>query len=165
MSTLTLALRTRTFRSLRRHRNYRIFFTGQLVSLAGSWMQNVALAWLVIELSGSPLAHPAQQPSAGRRQHQPDAAAVLRGAHALHELQPLQPVDRPGQRRGRYALLGGQLAQVEARPRLDQPQERHLPARDAELLGLLAQPAGQPQQHRAKLVREHLGRNDNRTIH
>src|SRR5919108_4917198 len=56
MTTLALALRTRTFRSLRRHRNYRVFFTGQLVSLAGSWMQNVALAWLVIELSGSPLA-------------------------------------------------------------------------------------------------------------
>jgi MFS family permease len=56
MTTLAIALRTRTFRSLRRHRNYRIFFVGQLVSLAGSWMQNVALAWLVLELSGSPLA-------------------------------------------------------------------------------------------------------------
>ena len=56
MSTLTIALRTRTFRSLRVHRNYRIFFSGQLVSLAGSWMQNVALAWLVVELSHSPLA-------------------------------------------------------------------------------------------------------------
>lgn len=56
MSTLAVALRTRTFRSLRRHRNYRIFFTGQVVSLAGTWMQNVALAWLVLELSGSPLA-------------------------------------------------------------------------------------------------------------
>ena len=56
MTSLALALRTRTFRSLRTHRNYRIFFTGQLVSLAGTWMQNVALAWLVIELSGSPLA-------------------------------------------------------------------------------------------------------------
>jgi MFS family permease len=56
LRTFALALRTRTFRSLRRHRNYRIFFSGQLVSLAGSWMQNVALAWLVIELSGSPLA-------------------------------------------------------------------------------------------------------------
>src|SRR5574341_569295 len=56
MTTLAIALRTRTFRSLRRHRNYRIFFTGQLVSLAGTWMQNVALAWLVLELSGSPLA-------------------------------------------------------------------------------------------------------------
>ncbi len=56
MTTLAFALRVRTFRSLRRHRNYRIFFTGQLVSLAGTWMQNVALAWLVIELSGSALA-------------------------------------------------------------------------------------------------------------
>ncbi len=56
MTTLVFALRSRTFRSLRRHRNYRIFFTGQVVSLAGTWMQNVALAWLVIELSGSPLA-------------------------------------------------------------------------------------------------------------
>jgi MFS family permease len=56
MSTLAFTLRARTFRSLRRHRNYRIFFSGQLVSLAGTWMQNVALAWLVIELSGSALA-------------------------------------------------------------------------------------------------------------
>ena len=56
MTTIAFALKARTFRSLRRHRNYRIFFTGQVVSLAGTWMQNVALAWLVIELSGSPLA-------------------------------------------------------------------------------------------------------------
>jgi MFS family permease len=56
VTTLAIALRTRTFRSLRRHRNYRLFFAGQLVSLAGTWMQNVALAWLVLELSGSPLA-------------------------------------------------------------------------------------------------------------
>jgi MFS family permease len=56
MTSFAIALRTRTFRSLRRHRNYRIFFAGQLVSLAGSWMQNIALAWLVLELSGSPLA-------------------------------------------------------------------------------------------------------------
>ena len=56
MSTLVFTLKARTFRSLRRHRNYRIFFTGQLVSLAGTWMQNVALAWLVLELSDSALA-------------------------------------------------------------------------------------------------------------
>jgi MFS family permease len=56
MTTIAFALRTRTFRSLRRHRNYRIFFAGQVVSLAGTWMQNVALAWLVLSLSGSPLA-------------------------------------------------------------------------------------------------------------
>ena len=56
MSTVGLALQTRTFRSLRRHHNYRLFFGGQIVSLAGSWMQNVALAWLVLSLSRSPLA-------------------------------------------------------------------------------------------------------------
>src|SRR3972149_8034892 len=56
VTTIAFALRARTFRSLHRHRNYRIFFAGQVVSLAGTWMQNVALAWLVLELSGSPLA-------------------------------------------------------------------------------------------------------------
>jgi MFS family permease len=53
---LSIALRRRTFRSLRRHRNYRLFFAGQIVSVAGTWMQNIALAWLVIELSSAPLA-------------------------------------------------------------------------------------------------------------
>jgi MFS family permease len=46
----------RTFRSLRRHRNYRLYFSGQVVSVSGTWMQNIALAWLVIELSHSPIA-------------------------------------------------------------------------------------------------------------
>jgi MFS family permease len=50
------AIGNRAFLSLNLHRNYRVFFTGQVVSLAGSWMQNVALAWLVISLGGSPLA-------------------------------------------------------------------------------------------------------------
>jgi MFS family permease len=39
-------------RSLR-HRNYRLFFCGQLVSLTGTWMQNVAQSWLVYRLTGS----------------------------------------------------------------------------------------------------------------
>jgi MFS family permease len=56
VSTLAVTLRGRTFRSLRRHRNYRLFFVGQLVSVAGTWMQNIALAWLVIRLSHSALA-------------------------------------------------------------------------------------------------------------
>jgi MFS family permease len=46
----------RIFLSLRMHRNYRLFFTGQVVSLAGTWMQNIALAWFVVELTHSPLA-------------------------------------------------------------------------------------------------------------
>ena len=41
----------KTFASLRHHRNYRLFFVGQLTSVAGTWMQNIALAWLVIQLS------------------------------------------------------------------------------------------------------------------
>ncbi|HRZ37737.1 MAG TPA: MFS transporter [Candidatus Paceibacterota bacterium] len=41
-----------TFAALR-HRNYRLFFVGQLVSLIGSWMQNTAQGWLVYQLTGS----------------------------------------------------------------------------------------------------------------
>ncbi len=44
--------RTRTFASLS-HDNYRTFFFSQAVSLAGTWMQSVAMAWLVLQLTGS----------------------------------------------------------------------------------------------------------------
>ena len=37
------------------HRDFRVFWGGQLVSLIGTWMQSVAQSWLVLELSGSPL--------------------------------------------------------------------------------------------------------------
>src|SRR5512142_2429793 len=40
------------WRSLR-HRNYRLYLTGQLVSVCGTWMQQVALSWLVYRLTGS----------------------------------------------------------------------------------------------------------------
>ena len=56
MTAALLALNARTFASLRRHRNYRLFFTGQVISVSGTWMQNVALAWLVVELTHSPIA-------------------------------------------------------------------------------------------------------------
>jgi MFS family permease len=36
-----------------RHRNYRLFFSGQLVSLVGTWMQGIAESWLVYRLTGS----------------------------------------------------------------------------------------------------------------
>ncbi len=41
-----------TARALR-HRNYRLFFAGQLISLIGTWMQTVAQSWLVYRLTGS----------------------------------------------------------------------------------------------------------------
>ena len=56
MTAAILALRARTFASVRKHRNYRLFFTGQVISLVGTWMQNIALAWYVIELTHSAVA-------------------------------------------------------------------------------------------------------------
>ena len=44
---LSLALRAL------RHRNYRLFFSGQMISLTGTWMQSVAQSWLVYKLTGS----------------------------------------------------------------------------------------------------------------
>ena len=41
-----------SFRALR-HRNYQLFFGGQLISLIGTWMQSVAQSWLVYRLTGS----------------------------------------------------------------------------------------------------------------
>ena len=41
-----------TFSSLRT-RNYRLFFTGQLVSVSGTWMESVAQSFLVLQLTGS----------------------------------------------------------------------------------------------------------------
>jgi MFS family permease len=38
-----------------RHRNFRLFFGGQSISLIGSWMTNVATGWLVYRLTGSAL--------------------------------------------------------------------------------------------------------------
>jgi len=43
-----------TLRALR-HRNFQLFFSGQLISLIGTWMQTVAQAWLVYRLTKSPL--------------------------------------------------------------------------------------------------------------
>ncbi len=41
-----------SFRSLR-HRNYRLFFFGQGVSLIGTWMQQTAMGWLVYHRTNS----------------------------------------------------------------------------------------------------------------
>jgi MFS family permease len=51
-----LAANRRTFASLRKHRNYRLFFAGQVVSTIGTWMHNIAAAWLVLSLTHSAVA-------------------------------------------------------------------------------------------------------------
>src|SRR5580700_9131857 len=43
-----------TLRALR-HRNFQLFFSGQLISLIGTWMQSIAQDWLVYRLTGSSL--------------------------------------------------------------------------------------------------------------
>ena len=42
------------FRSLH-YRNYRLFFSGQSISLIGTWMQRIAMPWLVYQMTGSTL--------------------------------------------------------------------------------------------------------------
>ena len=46
------SLASSLWRSLR-HRNYRLYLTGQMVSVCGTWMQQVAQGWLVYRLTGS----------------------------------------------------------------------------------------------------------------
>jgi len=53
LATLRAQLRT-SFRALQ-HRNYRLYWTGQLVSLIGTWMQSVAQGWLMHRLTSSAL--------------------------------------------------------------------------------------------------------------
>src|SRR5690242_11597768 len=54
MSRMRESSRQRLTRALR-HRNYRLFFSGQSVSLVGTWITRVATSWLVYRLTGSEL--------------------------------------------------------------------------------------------------------------
>jgi MFS family permease len=45
-----------TFGSLRRHRNFRYFFGGSVVSFVGTWIQQIAAYWLILQLTGSAVA-------------------------------------------------------------------------------------------------------------
>ena len=56
MTQAFLRANRRTFTSLRKYRNYRLFFSGQVVSVSGTWMQNIATAWLILSLTHSPVA-------------------------------------------------------------------------------------------------------------
>ena len=53
---MTIGATLRTTEGLRafRHRNYRLFFAGQAISLVGTWMQQVAQGWLVLQLTNDP---------------------------------------------------------------------------------------------------------------
>ena len=50
---INISSRVKTiFRSLK-YRNYRLFFSGQSISLIGTWMQRIAMPWLVYHITGS----------------------------------------------------------------------------------------------------------------
>jgi MFS family permease len=53
-SAIWTTLRDTTFRSLR-HRNYRLYFFGQVISFTGSWMQSAALMWLAYDRTADPI--------------------------------------------------------------------------------------------------------------
>src|SRR5579871_1851435 len=52
----TALFKSRTFVSLRRHYNYRLYFSGQFLSLIGTWLLNAAMAWLVLQMTHSAFA-------------------------------------------------------------------------------------------------------------
>ena len=57
MTAAFLHFNTRAFVSVKKHRNYRLFFLGQAISLPGTWIQRFAQAWLVYSLTHhSPIA-------------------------------------------------------------------------------------------------------------
>src|SRR5919202_6058 len=56
MTAALLTTNRRAFSSLRKHRNYRLYFLGQAVSQTGTWIDKVAQAWLVLSLTHSAVA-------------------------------------------------------------------------------------------------------------
>ena len=56
MTAALLHFNGRAFASVRKYRNYRLFFLGQTISLPGTWMQRITQAWLILTLTHSPLA-------------------------------------------------------------------------------------------------------------
>ena len=118
---MSLANGTRVFR----HRNYRLYFGGQLVSLVGTWMQAVAQGWLVLQLTGRPVharrrRGDAVDPGHGARPvRRPDHRLPAQAADAdrdpgdqdgpgVRDVRPRR--DGPGRGAGRscvLALLGG----------------------------------------------------------
>ena len=56
MTAAILTINRRAFASLRKHRNYRLYFLGQAVSQTGTWIEKIAQAWLVLALTHSAVA-------------------------------------------------------------------------------------------------------------
>ena len=99
------------------------------------------------------------------REPKADAPPVVVGPDALEKPGALEPIDVPGHRGWRDPLLGRELGEREARAALDEPEERRLSCRDAELLRLLAELACEAKEHGAEVGRNGLGGKRNVTNH
>ena len=83
----------RTFRAIS-VRNYRLFFTGQVISVSGTWMQSVAQAYLILfVLHGTGMDVAIDGIPAGVAQRARKPMAVDAGLRIKHLLRRLDPVD------------------------------------------------------------------------
>ena len=96
-------------------------------------------------------AHAPQHPSALVREPKTDAAAVVGRAKSLDQARALEAVDVPGQRRRGDPLLGGELCERQARAPLDEPEQGRLTGGDPELLRLLPELTGEPEENGAEV--------------
>lgn len=82
-----------------RSRNYQLYFTGQVISLIGTWLQIVAQSWLVLELTNSAfyvgLVIAAANPEKNYLLRNKKTSATLKAAEACKKLFKC-PLDLPG---------------------------------------------------------------------
>ena len=158
-------------------RNYRLYWSGQVVSLVGTWMQQVSLPWLVLSLGGSPLQlgfvavlqfGPGDDPGAVRRRvRRPPRQAAGDDGDPGRRRGPGVRAVRPDRHRGGRDLDGHDDG---ARPRLRE-RDRHAVAPVAGAGPRATPPAGQ--RDRAQLDgvqlrarrRAGAGRRDHRDRH
>ncbi len=81
-------------------RNYRLYWSGQVVSLVGTWMQQVSLPWLVLALGGTPIqlghrrrapVRPVDAARAVRRRPSPIASTSVGPSCSRRSLRPARP--------------------------------------------------------------------------
>ena len=95
---LTHGVAVRHFTRAFRHRNYQLFFAGQLISLIGTWMQSVAESWLVYRLTGSAALLGVTVV------RQPDPGLPLRH-HRRHRRRPRRPPAHPRSSRRSLSMV------------------------------------------------------------
>ena len=138
-----------------RHRNYRLYFGGQLVSLVGTWMQAVAQGWLILQLTGDPFL------LGRRRRHAVDPGHGPRPVRRDHHGRPAQAADAdrdPGDQDGpvvrdvRAGVHRPRRGVAGHGPRLPgRPHQRRRHAHPPGVLGRDGRPRGRGHRRRPQL--------------